>query len=102
MIHAPMVRRCCIVLLMWTSGKTFPPVTPPPEVPGGGAVLWPSEPLKIPARSNSKKSGARPAPATWSSRRVVLAAHVSHPLGLVYLHPLVMSINVNPKHVMTL
>src|SRR5437667_6789800 len=88
---------------MCTSGKTLPPVVPPPEVPGGGAVLWPSDPLRIPACNNSKKSGSRPAAATSSRRKIRLAAIL--PLGLVYVHglPGVPPVGkVSPKHLLIL
>src|SRR5262249_6457834 len=78
-------------------------VTPPPEVPGGGAVLCPREPLRIPACSNSKKSGSRAAAATSSKRKIRLAGVV--PLGLVYVHALPAvppTGKVSPKHVLTL
>src|SRR6266480_5123696 len=95
-IAAPIDRMCCVVLLMWISGKTFPPVTPPP-------VFWPSDPLRIPACSNSKKSGSRPATATSSKRKMRLAAIL--PLGLVYVHGLtgVPPVGkVSPKHLLIL
>src|SRR6266480_4721604 len=80
-IAAPIERMCWVLLLIWTSGKTLPPVTPPP-------VFWPSEPLKMPACSNSKKSGSRAgeAAATSSKRKIRLAALI--PVGFVYVHAL--------------
>src|SRR5947208_16878229 len=79
------------------SGKTFPPVTPPP-------VFWPSDPLKIPACNSSKKSGSRPAAATSSKRMIRVAGVIPAPFGLVYIHGKdalgAAPPNVNPKQVL--